>query len=120
LHVDGEMVDLQEDDNINTTESSETSTLITEPAASAALPVAAPVASESVPQSSKFCSECGAKISAKARSREVSKKSMTIPVASFEFRLNDDTCTGMNMYGDCCRNMNQLRLSTGLYGCGCY
>jgi TM2 domain-containing membrane protein YozV/ribosomal protein L40E len=63
LHIDGEVVDLQEDNNINTIESSGTSTKAT---ASAAVSEAAPVVSESVPQSSKFCSECGAKISAKA------------------------------------------------------
>jgi TM2 domain-containing membrane protein YozV/ribosomal protein L40E len=69
LHIDGEVVDLQEANNINTNEFNETSIKTTEPAAPAApaaIPVAAPVASESVPQSSKFCSECGAKISAKA------------------------------------------------------
>jgi ribosomal protein L40E len=63
LHIDGEVVDLQDTNN---NESNETSTQTTQPAASADIQVAAPVASESVPQSSKFCSECGAKISAKA------------------------------------------------------
>jgi TM2 domain-containing membrane protein YozV/ribosomal protein L40E len=66
LHIDGEVVDLQEANNINTNESIEQSTQTTQPAASADIQVAAPVASENVPQSSKFCSECGARISAKA------------------------------------------------------
>ncbi|MCX6677035.1 MAG: zinc-ribbon domain and TM2 domain-containing protein [Methanothrix sp.] len=60
---------MQEANNINTNQLNEASIKTTEPAASpapAAIPVDAPVASESVPQSSKFCSECGAKISAKA------------------------------------------------------
>lgn len=60
---------MQEANNINTNQSNEASIKTTEPAASpapAAIPVAAPVASESVPQSSKFCSECGARISARA------------------------------------------------------
>lgn len=53
----------------NNNKSNETSTQTTQPAACAAsadIQVAAPVAPESVPQSSKFCSECGAKISARA------------------------------------------------------
>lgn len=50
----------------NNNESNETSTQTTQPAASETIQVSSPVATESVPQSSKFCSECGAKISAKA------------------------------------------------------
>jgi TM2 domain-containing membrane protein YozV/ribosomal protein L40E len=63
LLIDGEVVDLQDTNN---NESNETSTQTTQTVAPETLPAAAPVASESVPQSSKFCSECGAKISAKA------------------------------------------------------
>ncbi|MGB5100573.1 MAG: NINE protein [Methanothrix sp.] len=54
---------MQETNNIKTNDLSETPTKTTQ---SAAIPAAAPVASESVPQSGKFCGECGARISAKA------------------------------------------------------
>jgi ribosomal protein L40E len=50
----------------NNNESNETPTQTTQTVAPADLPAAAPLAPESVPQSSKFCSECGAKISARA------------------------------------------------------
>jgi len=51
---------LQEANNINVDESNESATLTTKAASSVA------AESESVPQSGKFCSECGARISAKA------------------------------------------------------
>lgn len=69
LRINGEMIDMQEIDNLNTNASTEppTQTPATTPAAApAASPAVAPVAHENVPQSSKFCSECGAKISARA------------------------------------------------------
>ena len=70
LHIDGEVVDLQEyENNMNTNASNASNVpneLSTQAPASAATPVAMPVAAENVPQSSKFCSECGARISAKA------------------------------------------------------
>ncbi|MFZ2472420.1 MAG: zinc-ribbon domain and TM2 domain-containing protein [Methanothrix sp.] len=50
----------------NNNESNETSKQATLPAASETIQISSPVAAENVPQSSKFCSECGAKISAKA------------------------------------------------------
>jgi len=59
LLIDREVVDLQETNN---NESNETSTSTIKPAAFEDTPAAA----ESVPQSGKFCSECGARISAKA------------------------------------------------------
>jgi len=57
---------LQEANNINVDESNESATLTTKNAQSPDLQAAASVALESSPQSSKFCSECGAKISARA------------------------------------------------------
>lgn len=50
----------------NNDESNETSTQTTQTEAPETMPTVAPVASESVPLYSKFCSECGARISAKA------------------------------------------------------
>jgi TM2 domain-containing membrane protein YozV/ribosomal protein L40E len=66
LHIDGEVVDLQETNNIKSNELSEAPTQTKQPDASETIQVSTPVATENVPQSSKFCSECGAKISAKA------------------------------------------------------
>lgn len=77
-YVGGEAVDLQEANGMNIDESNETNeknenseknasaTLTTKNAAPSDQPTVASVAGESSPQSSKFCSECGAKISAKA------------------------------------------------------
>jgi len=62
LLIDGEVVDLQETNNNESNETTTSSTSTTKPAALED----APSAAESVPQSSKFCSECGAKISARA------------------------------------------------------
>jgi ribosomal protein L40E len=63
------VVDLQEANSMNREDSLKTNdseTLTTTKAASSDLRATASVASESSPQSSKFCSECGAKISARA------------------------------------------------------
>lgn len=71
LHMDGEVVDLQETNDMNTNASKESSTesskeSSTKTSASLASTATAHIASENVPQSSKFCSECGARISARA------------------------------------------------------
>ena len=70
-HMGGEVVNLQETNDMNTNASNESSAeLSKEPSAktsaSLASPATAHVTSENVPQSSKFCSECGARISARA------------------------------------------------------
>ena len=61
--------------------------------------------------------DAGSREGAKPRSFE---ERMTILAASFEFRLNDDTCSGLSIEQHNCRKMKLLRQSTDLYELGGY